>query len=207
MSGPGESGGADSGVTRLLPPLPPPSGASFLQGGRQSLRRCSRPGGGGRPAGRAEVGAGARGEGGGCFLWALVLAFGTAALWRMGWWREAAPWGSEGLVIQAFVRWGLGRAGGVVRRLGLFVAGPGMEEGELSWSALFAFQRSPWLVTEAAGLGPSGHPSIWRPRFLAFIFLSGRRGYTGPSLSFPHRHLGQGRLGLGLNTQTPGGRG
>lgn len=63
MSGPGESGGADSGVTRLLPPLPPPSGASFLQGGRQSLRRCSRPGGGGRPAGRAEVGAGARGGG------------------------------------------------------------------------------------------------------------------------------------------------
>lgn len=51
----------------------------------------------------------------------------------------------------------------------LFVEKRGMggrvEDRVLSWSALFAFQRSSWLVTEAAGLGPSGHLRIWRHRF------------------------------------------
>ena len=45
-----------------------------------------------------------------------------------------------------------------------------------------AFQGSLWVVTEAAGLGPSGHPAVWRPRSLAFFFSTRGRGYVGPSL-------------------------
>ena len=39
-------------------------------------------------------------------------------------------------------------------------------------------------MTEVAGLGPSGHPSVWRPRSLAFFFSPRGRGYVGPSLPF-----------------------
>jgi hypothetical protein len=63
-------------------------------------------------------------------------------------------------------------------------------------------------VTEAAGLGPSGHPSIWRPRSLAlffFFFFAGGRGQAGISLCFSHWHLGQGWLGLHLTFPTPEG--
>ena len=61
-----------------------------------------RTGEGSRPGG---------GAGGGGFLLAQVPAFGIAAHWRMGWWRETAPWGSEGRKYKRLYVLGAGEGG------------------------------------------------------------------------------------------------
>lgn len=43
-------------------------------------------------------------------------------------------------------------------------------------------------MTEAAGLGPCGHPSIWRPRSLVFFFFPLPRG-GGTTLAPPFPFL------------------
>ena len=64
-------------------------------------------------------------------------------------------------------------------------------------------------MTEAAGLGPSGHPSVWRPRSLAFppSPLPGGGATLAPPFPFSPWHLGQGRLGLGHLSDAWGARG
>lgn len=77
-----------------------PAAAATLWGVLPAVRTPShsgaapgRPGGGGRMTGRGCGLAGRRGwrRGGGCLLIPRALACGTAALWRMGGWRDAAP--------------------------------------------------------------------------------------------------------------------
>lgn len=63
-------------------------------------------------------------------------------------------------------------------------------------------------MTEAAGLGPFGHPSVWRPRSLApplfFFFLPRREGLgRAPPYSFLTGTLDKG----GFTSPTPGGPG
>ena len=143
---------------------------------RHSGAAPGRAGEGGRPAGWRWRG--------GCFLIAQVPAFGTAALWRMGEWMETAPWGSEGRKYERCACWGLGRAGRVVRKLGLFVARLVIEEGELSWSAL-CFSGEP--LGRDCGSWPG---ALWSSFSLEaqvpsiFFFSTRGRGYVGPSLPF-----------------------
>lgn len=72
---------------------------------------------------------------------------------------------------------------------------------------LFAFQTSSWLVTEAAGLGPFGHPSVWRPRSLTLFFFSSLPRREGLGLAPPYSFL-TGTLDRGgFTSPTPGGPG
>lgn len=160
--GRGRGGGEGSGVTRRLLP-PPPSGASFLQRGRPvtpALLQAGRGRAADRPGG---------GWGEDAFSCPRCWPLGAAALWRMAWWRDK-PGDLKGGNTSICVCWWLGGGGSSsFGDLAFPIAKPGIGDGELSWSALFAFPRSPLLLTEAAGLGPCGRLSVRRPRSLAFF--------------------------------------